>query len=150
MEDQVLSLQDVELQTGRVGQELAGRGSQSTLLSFARMLEQLRDERGLTKADLAKKAGVDPSTITRFEQGTRLPERATVLQLADAMVLPMVDRDTLLAAAGYRSELWDDPLFSELIQLMADGATPELARGEVRGVIRMAISYLKLQRLQDS
>lgn len=150
MEDQVLSLQDVELQAGRVGQELTGRGSQSTSLSFARMLEQLRDERGLTKADLAKKAGVDPSTITRFEQGTRLPERATVLQLADAMVLPMVDRDTLLAAAGYRSELWDDPLFSELIQLMADGATPEQARGEVRGVIRMAISYLKLQRLQDS
>lgn len=150
MEDQVLSLQDVELQTGRVGQELTGRGSQSTSQSFASMLEQLRDERGLTKADLAKKAGVDPSTITRFEQGTRLPERATVLQLADAMVLPMVDRDTLLAAAGYRSELWDDPLFSELIQLMADGTTPEQARGEVRGVIRMAISYLKLQRLQDS
>lgn len=148
MDDRVLSQFDVDQQAGL---DLPVRSAQpAAAVSFSLLLEQLRNERGLTKAELAKKAAVDPSTITRFEQGSRLPERATVIQIADAMVLPMVDRDTLLAAAGYRSELWDDPLLSELVQLMSDSSIPEPARNEARSVVRMAISYLKLRRLQDS
>jgi len=116
--------------------------------SFAHLLEHLRESRGLSKAELAKRAGVDPSSITRFEQGTRAPERATVLHLAQAMVLPMVDRDRLLAAAGFRSELWDDPELVELAQLLSEPGIPAAARNEVRSVIRMAIAYCKLQRLQ--
>lgn len=150
MDDQVLSQSHIEEQTAVVGQVPSGSEPAGERRSFAVLLESLREARGLTKADLAKRAGVDPSTITRFEQGTRLPERATVLQLSDAMVLPVTDRDTLLAAAGFRSGLWDDPMLTELIQLLADPGIPEQARQEARSAIRMAISYLKLQRLQDS
>jgi len=118
--------------------------------AFPALLERLREERGLSKADLAKRTGLDPSSITRFEQGTRDPERSTILQLADAMVLPMVDRDRLLATAGFRSEIWDDPLLVELAQLLVDRDIPATARQDARRVVRMAISYLKMQRLQDS
>lgn len=118
--------------------------------AFPALLERLREERGLSKAELAKRTGLDPSSITRFEQGSRDPERSTILQLADAMVLPRGDRDRLLATAGFRSELWDDPLLVELAQLVADQDIPASARQDARRVIRMAISYLKLQRLQDS
>jgi transcriptional regulator with XRE-family HTH domain len=118
--------------------------------SFAHLLENLRLSRGLSKADLAKRAGVDPSSITRFEQGTRAPERTTVLTLSQAMVLPMSDRDRLLAAAGFRSELWDDPLLIELAQLLSEPSIPVAARNEVRSVIRMAVAYCKLQRLEQS
>ncbi|MGB3327974.1 MAG: helix-turn-helix transcriptional regulator [Thermomicrobiales bacterium] len=116
-------------------------------LSFAELLQRLRIERGWTKADLAKRARFDPSSITRFEQGARAPERDTVIQLANAMALPVSDRDRLLAAAGFRSELWDDPLLVELAQILGDTRLSAAAKNEVRSVLRMAIAYCKLQRL---
>lgn len=119
-------------------------------MSVARLLAAYREARGLSKADLAERAGMNPSSITRFEQGTRDPERDTILQLSRAMMLPMVDRDRLLAAGGYRSEVWDDPLLVELAQLIADPAVPAAAREQARSVVRMAIGYCKLQRLHDS
>ncbi len=151
MEDQVLSHTDVVQReiasphTAEIGD--VGRRRAPDLV-FARLLEVLREERGWTKADLAKRAELDPSSITRFEQGVRDPERDTVLALADAMALPLVDRDRLLAAAGYRSELWDDPLLLELSQVLAERSLPAAVRNDVRAVVRMAIAYCRLQRLE--
>lgn len=150
MDDQVLS------QTDLVQRESApefpahavvpGKG-RAAAPEFARLLQHLRGERGWSKAELANRAALDASSITRFEQGNRSPERETVLQLADAMALPMRDRDGLLAAAGFRSELWDDPLLIELSQVLAEESLPPAARNEVRSVIRMAIDYCRLQRI---
>lgn len=134
----------------KTGDSDASRPVRIDDLSFARLLERLREDRGLSKADLAKRARFDPSSITRFEQGNRAPERDTILQLADAMVLPARDRDRLLASAGFRSELWDDPLLVEMSQLLADETISLNARREVRSVVRMGIAFLKLQRMQDS
>lgn len=148
VEDQVLSHTDV-VQREIAPPHLAEIDEQQLPkdLVFARLLEGLREERGWTKADLAKRAGFDPSSITRFEQGVRDPERETVLALAEAMALPLIDRDRLLAAAGYRSELWDDPLLLELSQVLAEPSLPVAARNDVRSVVRMAIAYCRLQRL---
>jgi transcriptional regulator with XRE-family HTH domain len=112
--------------------------------AFARLLAQYRTERGWSKADLAKRANLDPSTITRFEQGTRAPERETVIMLGETMALPVVERDRLLAAAGFRSELWDDPLLVELANVLGDSTVPAGAKAEVRTLIRMAINYCRL------
>lgn len=150
MDDRVLSQLDINQQIDRVRPGPPVRALQPSVSGFASLLEEMRAARDLTKADLAKKAGVDPSTITRFEQGTRAPERATILQLAEAMVLTMADRDRLLAAAGFRSEMWDDPLLVELSQLLQEPGISLPSREEARSVVRMAIAYLKLQRLQDS
>jgi transcriptional regulator with XRE-family HTH domain len=150
VDDRVLSQLDIDQQIDRIRPEPSVRAHQPSISNFSTLLEQMREARNLTKADLAKKAGVDPSTITRFEQGARAPERATILQLAEAMVLPMADRDRLLASAGFRSEIWDDPLLVELAQFLQEPGIPLPARQEARSVVRMAIAYLKLQRLQDS
>ena len=115
---------------------------------FARLLERLRHERGWSKADLAKRSALDPSSITRFEQGNRNPDRETVLQLAEAMALPMVERDRLLAASGYRSEIWDEPLLVELSHILADDDVPADAREKVRAVLQMAIAYGRIQRFE--
>lgn len=151
MEDQVLSHTDVVQReiTPPQASEIGDAGRHRVKdLAFARLLEGLREERGWTKADLAKRSGFDPSSITRFEQGVRDPERETVLALADSMALPLADRDRLLAAAGYRSELWDDPLLLELSQVLAEQSLPVAARNDVRAVVRMAIAYCRLQRLE--
>jgi len=145
VEDRILSQADIEQQPEIVAK--AGPGAPGEV---ARLLTRLRAERGISKAELAEKTGLSPSSITRFEQGSRDPERETILLMAKAMVLPLADRDRLLAAGGFRSELWDDPLLIELAQLMQEGAIPEDARREARSVVRMAIAYLKLRRLSDS
>lgn len=146
MEDRVLSQTDVVQHP--IGSELDSTRQRAHDLSFSALLQELRIARGWTKADLAKRSGFDPSSITRFEQGSRAPERDTVMQLADAMALPMTDRDRLLAAAGFRSEIWDDPLLVELAQVLGESSLPAAAKNEVRSVIRMAIAYCRLQRLE--
>lgn len=147
MDDRVLSQRDIVERQVVPDIDLPGSAHAPGDLTFAELLQRLRLERGWTKADLAKRAGFDPSSITRFEQGARAPERDTVIQLANAMVLPVSDRDRLLASAGFRSELWDDPLLVELAQILGDTRMSAAAKNEVRTVLRMAIAYCKLQRL---
>jgi transcriptional regulator with XRE-family HTH domain len=150
VEDRLLDEANIPQETDSPVRVNLVRDPGRTVASFARLLAAYREERGLSKADLADLAQMSPSSITRLEQGTRDPERETVLQLARAMLLPLADRDRLLAAAGYRSELWDDPMLIELAQLMADPAVPADARAEARAVVKMAIAYCKMQRLHDS
>lgn len=118
--------------------------------AFPDLLVSLREERGLSKADLAKRAGLDPSSITRFEQGQRAPERLSIMQIADAMVLPAMDRDRLLASAGFRSELWDDAAMVDLVMLLNDDAISSQAKAEVRSVLRMATAFLRMQRMNTT
>jgi len=145
VDDQVISQTDVvRHETG----QLVDDATRTTgITDFARQLERLRDERGWSKADLAKRSDLDPSSITRFEQGSRHPDRDTILQLANAMALPLVERDALLAAAGYRSDIWDEPLLIEISHILADRELPLAVREEVRSVLRMTIAYGRLKRL---
>jgi hypothetical protein len=64
-----------------------------------------------------------------------------VLKIADALVLPVVDRERLLAAAGFRSEAWDDPMLAELAQLLNDPAIPHDAHDELRALVRVAVQH---------
>lgn len=149
MDDRVIHQHDTAqgedlLQSGR-----PTRSHPAGLPAFPALLQRLREDRGFSKADLAKRTSLDPSSITRFEQGARQPERDTVLAIARAMALPMTERDLLLASAGFRSEMWDDSMLVELTHLLNDHEIPSKAREEARSVVRMAVAYLKLQRLGD-
>jgi transcriptional regulator with XRE-family HTH domain len=146
MDDQVISQTDV-VQREAVPSATPPPERRAAEVGFSILLERLRDERGWSKADLAKRAGLDPSSITRFEQGNRHPDRDTVLLLANSMTLPLVDRDRLLASAGYRSELWDDPLLIDLSHLMSDSDLPAHVREEVRTILKAALAYGRLSRL---
>ncbi|MBA2470167.1 MAG: helix-turn-helix transcriptional regulator [Chloroflexia bacterium] len=146
MDDQVISQTDVIQH--EAGQVVGDAGHAPREVDFAHQLKRLRDERAWSKADLAKRSELDPSSITRFEQGSRNPDRDTIFQISDAMALPLVERDRLLAAAGYRSEIWDEPLLVELSQILADREIPLAIRDEMRSVLRMAIAYGRLKRLE--
>jgi len=108
---------------------------------FGDLLGRLRSARGWSQGRLAQQASIDPSSVSRFEAGSRTPERDTVNRLADALVLPLIDRDRLLAAAGFRSAAFDDPLISELANLLADPALPESAQHELRATLKVALHY---------
>lgn len=53
-------------------------------------LTALRERSGLTKAELAERAGFDPSFITRIENGQRTATPAVIVKLAAALMVPTV------------------------------------------------------------
>jgi transcriptional regulator with XRE-family HTH domain len=114
---------------------------EESISEFGPQLSELRQARGWSQVKLAQQAGLDPSTVSRFEAGSRAPERDTVLKIADALVLPVLDRERLLAAAGFRSEAWDDPMLAELAQLLNDPAVPAESLAELRTLLRVAIQH---------
>ena len=46
--------------------------------AFGQLLTELREARGWTKTQLAERAGLDPSSVSRLEAGFRAPEPRTV------------------------------------------------------------------------
>ena len=61
------------------------------LLTLSSRLTYARERGKLTKAALAKSAGMDAPTITRLEQGERAEgiEAATIIRLARALKVPV-------------------------------------------------------------
>lgn len=115
-------------------------------VAFGDLLGSLRTIRGWSQGYLAKRSDLDPSSISRFEAGARAPERETVLRLADALALPIPERDRLLAAAGFRSIALDDPLISELAGLLVDPSLPAAAADDLRATLRVAIQFARTAR----
>ena len=71
------------------------------------LLRHWRDTRGKSQLDLSIDAGVSQRHISFIESGRSLPGRQTLLDFAQALDIPLRDRNTLLLAAGYA------PIYSE-------------------------------------
>jgi transcriptional regulator with XRE-family HTH domain len=52
---------------------------------FGEMLRKAREEKGLTQAEFAQRAGFQPSAIAHFEAGRRSPSLDNLRRLADAL-----------------------------------------------------------------
>jgi transcriptional regulator with XRE-family HTH domain len=68
---------------------------------FGTLLRHWRELRGLSMKRLAALSGLDYSSVSRFESGTRKPERETVIALADALQLTGAHRAVFLSVAGF-------------------------------------------------
>jgi transcriptional regulator with XRE-family HTH domain len=108
---------------------------------FGRLLTAFREERGWTKAQLAERAGLDPSSVSRFEAGTRDPEPRTAVALAEVLGLSPIERERLYANAGVRSPVWDDPLLAALVALWVDPAVPADVAADLRTLVRVAVEH---------
>ncbi len=67
-------------------------------MHFAEILKKLRTEKGLSQRDLAGQVFVTRSTVTRWENGNRLPDAAMISRLSKCLD---VDVNTLLSAAQH-------------------------------------------------
>jgi transcriptional regulator with XRE-family HTH domain len=65
------------------------------------LLRHWRDLRGKSQFDLSLDAGVSQRQISFIETGRSAPNRQTLLDIAQALDIPLRDRNTLLLAAGY-------------------------------------------------
>jgi len=71
------------------------------------LLRHWRDTRGRSQIDLSLDAGVSQRHISFIESGRSVPSRQMLLDLAQALDVPLRERNTLLLAAGYA------PLYAE-------------------------------------
>ena len=99
--------------------------------SFGPLLRRWRQQRALSQLDLALQAEVSSRHLSWLETGRAQPSRAMVLRLADRLEVPLRERNTLLAAAGYAplfvERALDDPalaLAREALQRLLDAHEP--------------------------
>ena len=65
------------------------------------LMRHWRDVRGTSQLDLSLDAGVSQRHISFIEGGRSVPSRQTLMDLAQALDIPLRERNTLLLAAGY-------------------------------------------------
>lgn len=70
-------------------------------MSFAITLRKLRTEKGLSQQEMAERMYVTRSTITRWENGSRLPSAVMIARLAECLG---ADVNTLMNAAAESEE----------------------------------------------
>ncbi|WP_027542893.1 helix-turn-helix domain-containing protein [Bradyrhizobium sp. WSM2254] len=78
--------------------------------SAGSLLRQWRDVRGKTQLDLSFDAGVSQKHISFVESGRSVPSRQMLLDLAQALDVPLRERNELLLAAGYAPSYSDAAL----------------------------------------
>jgi transcriptional regulator with XRE-family HTH domain len=116
---------------------------------FARMLKELREDRGISQSRLAEASHFDHSYVSRLESGNRAPTREAVLKLADALELDARQRDNLLAAAGFmpqrvESLFADEPVLSDVFQLLSSEDVPEPVRMNIRQMLKVMVQQARL------
>ena len=93
--------------------------------TFPETLRAYRRRAGLSQLALATRAGLDSTTVNRWESGARQPTREHVFAVAVALNLSPRDTDRLLASALYLPgdplSLLDDDLLVRAARLLAEG-----------------------------
>jgi transcriptional regulator with XRE-family HTH domain len=64
-------------------------------------LTDLRIQRRMNKAELARKAEIDQSRLSKFESGREMPYPTELLRLAAALGLPESEADSLVEYRGH-------------------------------------------------
>ena len=71
--------------------------------TFGRYMKQWRRQRGLSQLDLAVEANLSRRHVSFIETGRSRPREDVVLKVAEALEVPLRDRNILLEAAGLAS-----------------------------------------------
>lgn len=86
---------------------LSSRDPKAPSGELGNLLRYWRDMRGTSQLDLSLEAGISQRQISFIESGRSVPGRETLLTLAQALDVPLRERNALLLAAGYA------PMYSE-------------------------------------
>src|SRR3954471_5220954 len=74
------------------------------------LLRPWRQRRRMSQLDLACEADISTRHLSYVETGRAAPSRAMVLHLAERLAVPLRERNTLLAAAGFAPLYRERPL----------------------------------------
>jgi transcriptional regulator with XRE-family HTH domain len=98
---------DNDLKPGPLTMPSSTASNPSTANPAGVLLRRWRDMRGKTQLDLSIEAGVSQKHISFVESGRSVPSRQMLLDLAQALDIPLRERNALLIAGGYA------PLYSD-------------------------------------
>jgi transcriptional regulator with XRE-family HTH domain len=73
------------------------------------LLRQWRDMRGASQLELSLDTGISQRHISFIESGRSVPSRQTLMDIAQALDVPLRERNTLLQAAGYAAMYSESP-----------------------------------------
>ena len=74
------------------------------------LLRHWRELRGRSQLDLALDAGVSQKHVSFVETGRSAPSRRMIVDLSDALRIPLRERNLILLAAGFAPIYGDEPL----------------------------------------
>lgn len=112
--------------------------------AFGQLLARIRHTRRLSQSRLANAARIDHSTVSRLEGGQRVPSRAMVLALCDALQATQEERGLLLGAAGYVGGVaCADPLVAELDAMLRDETVCAECRQDIRESVTVALRIVQ-------
>src|SRR5262249_7705079 len=78
--------------------------------AFGRLLREWRTARGMSQLALSMQTGVSARHLSYMETGRSSPSRDMVLTLAQALEMPLRERNTFLQAAGFAAMYRETPL----------------------------------------
>jgi transcriptional regulator with XRE-family HTH domain len=110
---------------------------------FGALLRGLRERAGRSANALAREVEVDPSYLSRIENGGReAPRSHVVFAFGQALGLSLFDLNRLLLAAGYAPASlrqlggWDEAL-QDVVDVLTDPLLTPTARDEFRSVVHL-------------
>lgn len=90
---------------------------------FSTMLREWRGLRGMSQLDLALSAEVSTRHVSFIESERSRPSVEMVLRLAEALALPLRERNAMLVAAGFAPQFGDSDWHSEAMAEVRRAAT---------------------------
>lgn len=103
--------------------------------TFGAQLRSWRLSRRVSQEQLAARAGVSAKHLSFVENGRSQPSREVVLALAGALDVPLRERNTLLAAAGFAAAYRASPLDGEELAALRRAIDHVLAQQEPFGAV---------------
>jgi transcriptional regulator with XRE-family HTH domain len=100
------------------------------ILDFGAMLRDWRSYRGVSQLALSMRSGISQRHISCLETGRARPSRPMVLALADALAVPLRERNALLARSGFAPAYGAAPLDAEALRMFREAVDLALAHHE--------------------
>lgn len=94
------------------------------------MLRQWRDMRGKPQLELALDTGISQKHVSFVETGRSTPSRQMIIDLADALQIPLRERNAIFTAAGYAPVYRDEPLDAPAMRGIRQAVTRVLRQQE--------------------
>jgi len=92
-------------------------------MNFGKLLRQLRKEKGITQAELAKLISIGESTVSFYESGKRQPDYETLIRLANIF---RVSVDQLLGRQKDNIEIYSNHDSNQSLNYLAEASTAYL------------------------
>jgi transcriptional regulator with XRE-family HTH domain len=94
------------------------------------LLREWRAARRLSQLDLSLDTGVSTRHLSCVETGKAQPSRETLARLADALSMPLRERNALLLAAGYAPQYSENTLVTPALERMREAIELIIAHQE--------------------